>query len=274
MPTRQYKTIPDELVDCVTLIAQHFENLGFSIQVERHEVGFPYTPILLCKRGNITTLIVELDSRIRFERLQNWARYGRSCGRDTQVALCLPSSVNVSGDDLARFQQEGIGLYSVYPDRVFEHRPPVDLALGLALPELGTFPARIRKLLGPAYEQFARTHWREGFERACQSFEDEARRYLKRWSRTGRIKILRKKGPVTLSNHEIEKMTMGQLAEAFSKIQAQNYSDSVVAHALLKIKRDRNAVTHFKGRIRTEKRLRANVGQYIWIILAALQAMI
>lgn len=274
MPTKQYKTIPDELVEYVDGIKGHFRNLGFTVRVERHEVGFPYTPILVCRRGRITTLIVEIDAQIRFERLEKWLRYGRSCGSETQIALCLPSSVDVSAIELARFQQEGIGLYSVDRNGLREQRPPVDLGLNLQLPELDDMPARARQLLGPAYEKFDRREWREGFERACKSLEAEARRYLKRWSRTGRIVIQRKKGPISLSNKEINKMTMGALAQAFSNIQAQNHADSVVAQALARINRDRVGVAHFVAERRTEARLRANVGQHMWVITDALRAML
>ena len=109
---------------------------------------------------------------------------------------------------------------------------------------------------------------------ACQGLETEARRYLKKWTRTGRIKILRKKGPVTLTNAQIDRMTMGQLAEAFRDIQAQNQADNVIGRALATINRDRVGVVHHKRKKVTERRLRANVGQHMWTIIAAMKELI
>jgi hypothetical protein len=274
MPRRQYKTVADELLDYPEVIASYFENVGFRVYPERSEVGFPYTPTHLCKRGKITTIITELAAKIVFKRIEDWVRYGKSCGRDTRIALCLPSTVNISPDELEKLREKGIGLYAAYSNRLVERLAPADLGLNLALPELGDFPAKIRELLGPAYEQFARAQWRDGFEDACQALEDETRRYLKRWSRTGRIKVLRKKGPVTLSDREINKLTMGQLAGVFATIEAQNHGDSVIGHALSKINKDRIGVAHFRARASTEKRLRANVGQHMWVILAAVRELL
>jgi len=154
----------------------------------------------------------------------------------------LASSVNVSAEQIATLQQKGIGLYAVFEDRAVEQVVPVDLALNVQLPELNSLPRQVRELLGPVYEQFARSHWREGFEDACQVLETEARRYLHRWSRTGRIQVLRKHGPVALTAKEVNKMTMGQLAINFANIQAQNHADNVIGKALATVNRDRVAV--------------------------------
>lgn len=270
---RKFKTIPDELLAHAEVVADHFENHGFTVRVERSELGFPYTPTFLCKR-HATTIIVELDNQLRKEKLESWVRYCRSCGKDTRLGVCLPSSMAVPADEVAVLRQKGIGLYSAFDDRLDEHIAPADLALNVQLPEANTLAPGIRRVLGTAYEQFQRTQWREGFEDACQGLETEARRYLKKWTRTGRIKILRKKGPVTLTNAQIDKMTMGQLAEAFRNIQAQNHADNVIGRALATINRDRVGVVHHKRKKVTERRLRTNVGQHMWTILAALKELV
>lgn len=273
MPHRSYNTVPDELLEYADVIAEDFGGRGYRVLVERNELGFPYTPTFVCTRGT-TTIIVELDAQLQMARLESWVRYGRSCGKDTRLALCLPSSANIAAEQILLLQEKGIGFYSVLLDRLMEQHPPVDLALNVQLPELDSQPRRMRELLGSAYEQFARSHWRDGFEGACQVLETQARRYLKKWSRTGRVKILRKTGPVSLTNSVIDGMTMGQLARAFESIQAQNHSDKVIGEALAKINRDRVGVVHHRSRAVTERRLRSNVGQHMWVIFAALKELV
>jgi len=270
---RKFKTIPDELLAHAEVVADHFENHGFTVRVERSELGFPYTPTFLCKRQT-TTIIAELDSQVRKDRLQAWLRYCRSCGKDTRLAMCLPSSFTLPADDVAFLRQSGIGIYVAFSDRLDEQHAPTDLALNVQLPQLNTLAPGVREFLGPAYEQFQRTQWREGFEDACQALETEARRYLKKWIRTGRITIVGKRGPVTLTTKQINKMTMGALAKTFKQIQAQNHADTIIGQALATINRDRVGVVHHKKKVATENRLRRNVGQHMWTIVAALKELI
>lgn len=267
-----YKTLPDELLEYAEPILKYFRNRGYRARVEPNHLGFPYTPTLLCKRGKHTTIIVELDSRIRMERLEDWVRFCHSSGKDTRLALCVPHTANLTAQDEEPLRQKRIGLYGILADRtIVERIAPADLALNVALPELGLLPVRLRELLGPAYDQFDRAQWREGFEEACQALEVEARRYLKKWSHTGRIRILSKKGPITLSDREINKMTMGNLAKTFAAIQIQNHVDSRIEQALKTINRDRIGVVHHKSRATTERRLRSNVGGHMWAIIDALK---
>jgi hypothetical protein len=275
MPTRAFKTVADELLDSAEFVADDFQFRGYRVEVERAELGYPFTPTLVCKRGNITTIIVEVDSGTSFrklsKKLDEWVRYARSTSKDTRIAACLPAAVNLTHRQMASLQDKGVGLYVAFKDRVLERIGPADLGLSFALPELRSLSPAVRILLGDAYEQFAHTHWREGFEEACKALETEARRYLNRWSRTGRITVLRKKGPVALTPKQINRMTMGDLAADFAKIQNQNHADSMIAQALARINKDRVNVVHKKRKATTEKRLRQNVGQHMWTIVAALK---
>lgn len=275
MPTRVFKTVPDELLDSAESVADDFQLRGYRVQIERAELGYPFTPTLACRRGNITTVIVEVDSGASFRKVSKkpdeWVRYARSTSRDTRVAVCLPHTADLTHRQMVALQDRGIGLYVVFNDRVVEQIGAADLGLTVALPELRSLSPRLRVLLGDAYEQFAHTHWREGFEEACKALETEARRYLNRWSRTGRITVLRKKGPIVLTAKQINRMTMGDLASDFARIQNQNHADSMIAQALIRVNKDRVNVVHKKRKITTEKRLRVNVGQHMWTIIAALK---
>src|SRR5437763_29772 len=122
---RAFETVPEELLPLAELIADDFEDRGFTVYVEKVDLGFPYTPTILCKRQN-TTIIVELDSRLNRSRLDDWLRYGCSCGRDTRVALCLPSSTVVTAADIASLKTTKAGLYIMHAQRGAEQVPPSD----------------------------------------------------------------------------------------------------------------------------------------------------
>lgn len=171
----KYKTLPDELLEYAEPLLIYFRHRGYRVRVEPNALGFPYTPTFICRRGKHTTIIVELDSRIRMDRLEDWVRYCQSSGKDMRLALCMPSSTNLTAQDEEPLRKKRIGLYGILVDRaVVERIAPVDLALNVALPELGRLPLSLRELLGSAYDQFDRAQWREGFEEACQALEGEA----------------------------------------------------------------------------------------------------
>jgi len=77
-----------------------------------------------------------------------------------------------------------------------------------------------------------------------------------------------------LAASQINKMTMGQLVHAFGLIQAQNHADSTIHKVLAILNKDRIGVVHHKKKAWTEKRLRTNVGQHMWKIVAALKLLV
>lgn len=274
MPSRiSFQTVPDELLEYAELAVADFLRRGFRIGIEDHELGFPYTPTMLCKRQR-TRIVVEVMGRVDIGKLEEWVAFGRSSGQDFRVAICVPHDSPVTMKEQKQVRDLGVGCYVVEKSGVGELNPPVDLALNVQLPELATAPSAVRELLGPAYEQFGRAQWREGFEDACQAFESESRKYLKRHSLTGRIKVIRSAGPKQLSPTEINKMTMGQLANEFDKIQNQNHADSLIATTLRTINKDRIGVVHHKRKKVTEKSLRQNVGRHMWSLKNAMKVVV
>jgi|SRR5579884_699313 len=269
MPRTEFETVPDELLELAELTVKHFRAAGYQVTIERSDLGYPYTPTLICKRATTTT-IVEVDSRLRYKRVAEWLAYGHSCTRDTRFALVLPTLGEEANRHVAELAEKGVGLYNVIDDRLIEVMAPRDLGVNIELPPL---PSRLRPVLASAYEHFRHARWREGFSDACQALEDESRTYLKKHSRTGRIQIMRASGAATLSSAKINRMTLGQLALTFSEIQVQNRTDAIIARSLASINRDRVGVTHFRGKRNVVERLRRNVGQHLWTIVAALRAI-
>jgi hypothetical protein len=187
---------------------------------------------------------------------------------------CVPESCQVTAKDRDQVKALGCGLVVVSTGGVDQHIAPQDLALSVALPDRKSLPPAVRAALGTAYDQFDQALWREGFDEACKVLEGQARAYLKRWIKTGRIQLVTKKGPRAVTRAQIDRFTMGQLAEAFGQIVAKSQADSTVEQTLTTVNRDRNAVVHHKTKKRTESRLRANVGRHMWTIIESLKVMI
>jgi hypothetical protein len=148
------------------------------------------------------------------------------------------------------------------------------LAFNVELPELIKMPPVLRKMLGSAYEKFGRKEWRDGFEDACLSLETECRNYLLKGLKSGRIVVLKKNGqPESLTVTKVKRMTLGQLADVFSRIQSQNHVDSLLAGSLKAINPDRILVAHRRRSAAAERRLRRFVPKQMWVVINALQAM-
>lgn len=271
---RQFLTVAEELLEHAECIADFFEARGYTVKLEHMELGYPYTPTLRCRRTP-TTILVELYAAIPHDRLAAWAAYARSSNRDTRVGLALPENTPRRPQDDAMLRELGIGLFLSDGTKTIEAIAPLDMALNIKLPELKTFSPKMRKVLGPVYEQFERSQWREGFEEACQAVEVLGRRYLTDGIGTGRITLVTKAGKGrSLTQAQIDKLTLGGLGEAFGQIQNQNYSDAAVAKVLTLINKDRVGVAHHKSKPATEARLRKNVGQHMWRVFAALKELL
>jgi hypothetical protein len=272
-PPLEFQTIPSDLVEAAQATVREFRGRGYRIRAEPRELRYPFTPTMVCQRDH-TTVIVEVDSAPPEKRLRDWRAFCRSCDRDTRIALVLPPTVALSPSELARLREDGIGVYSATgASSLTESAPPQDLALNLALPELSAQSAVVRKLLGAAYDQFERSQWREGFGEACQVLESEARRYLVRHFKSTRIRILRNGRPQTLTRKQVESMTLGQIKDTFERIISPSQTDSQIAQALKSLNPDRIAEAHLKNKAATERRLRKNVGQHMWVVMNLLRLL-
>jgi len=269
-----FQTVPNELLEAAQAAARDFHGKGHKIKVEPRELRFPFTPTMVCKRGH-TTVIVEVDSKPPTKRLRDWRAFCRSCDRDTRIALVLPATTALSANDLAKLGQDGIGVYSwTGASGLTEIAQPQDLALNLELPDLAAQPVRVRALLGAAYEQFARSHWREGFGDACQVLENEAKRYLARGFKSTRIKVLKGGRPQALTKKKIESMTLGQIKDTFEAIISPSQTDSQIAQTLKALNPDRIGEAHRKSMAVTERKLRRNVGQHMWAVVNLLKLLV
>jgi len=277
MARRTYLTLALELEEFAERVAIELEDQGYTVKAEKDELGFPRTPTLLAKRHRTTLvieLVIEITSTQFLQKLDSWTRFGKSCGYDLRVLICVPENSPPSIKDQDQIRTKRCGLCIISGIGVTTVIYPHDLAIGIALPERHTLPKKLKSLLGSAYDQFDQTYWREGFDEACKVFEIEARRYLRHWMRTGRIQLIGKKKPRMLTGPQVAKLTMGQLAGAFRQIVAKTRIDSQIERALVAINDDRVLRTHHKDKKITESSLRKNVGRHIWTIMETLKLIV
>lgn len=269
-----FQTLSIDLVEFAEAACTHFKGLGYSIKIEPSELGYPKTPALRCSRKH-TTIIVEVCEQANMDLMREWVALGRSTDGDLRVSICIPTSAQ---RHLPKYQQEcqelGVGVYVATSTNIQEWSAPQDLSLQVHLPKLTSYPKKVRVALGSAYEQFGRKQWREGFEEACKALEQRARSYLKIAINRGRLTIYAAGAPQNPTASAINKMTLGQLANAFAKAQPQNATDSLIQKTLASVNPDRVGVAHKLDQIRTEKSLRKNVGVHMHSIVQTLKRIV
>lgn len=270
MSKPSFVTLAEDLIGPAETIEQYFDGKGYKVVREPQVLAYPYTPTLRCKRDR-TTIVVEVDSAIRAGRIREWVRYGCSLNSDFRVAAAIPAQATRALEVEDGLRGDKAGIY-IIGDAVTEICMPHDLSVNMALPELAGLPVKVRKALGPMYEQYEHSHWREAFESGCQAFETECRRYLKESIASGRVMVLTDKGRArSLSDKSIDKMSLGMLAAAFANIKAPNHSDTALASILAQINPNRIGVAHHKTSAATEAKLRKYVGSDVWLFVAGLR---
>ena len=266
-----FLTVPDELLEQASIVANYLRGRGYAVKTEHHRIEFPYTPTLECKRQR-TTLLVEVVSDIPVERAREWSRYGKSVSRDTRVVFAAPYKADRSGETDMELRELGLGLLVVDGSRVTEVISPQDLALNLELPELARLPISLRRDLGPAYDLVDKGEWREAFEEMCKVLEVCARRRLIQAIDSARITLLKESGGRwNLTTEQADRLTMGGLESAYAAIQNRNRADSQLGKALSAVNSDRVKLAHKKSNARAEERLRKNVGRRIWFLVGVLR---
>ena len=270
----RFLTVPEELIAHAECVLAHYEQLGYTVKVEYKGIGFPYVPTLHCRQGP-KTVLVEVVSSIPFKRLEEWSAYARSCPKDTRVTVAIPRDAARSTQDESRLRSDGIGLLLSDGATTEEAAPPHDLALNVKLPDIASFPKRLKKPLGPVYEQFNHSNWREGFDEACQVVTNLAKKYLREGIKSGRIVVLGDDGrPRNPTQRQINRMTLGQLAVVFERIRNPNLPDARIARVLKLVNPDRIKVAHYKRQAAAEAALRKNVPHHMWTVVDGLKALL
>jgi hypothetical protein len=270
-PALEFRTVPEELLGVASAAGKWLSSRGYSVTPEQGETAYPFTPTLYGTRKQ-TTGIVEVDDQAYLDNMREWVAFGRSRTSDTRVWCAIGEDASHSARTDARLSELGVGLLLITDGKAQEAIAARDLAVNLELPNIESLSSSLQAALGPVYEHFDRSEWRECFEEACHALEEAARRHLWDGIQAGRILVLTKAGqPEKLTEAKIDKMTMGALSFRFEQILQQSRSDRIIGDALKEIKPHRNRVVHHKTKTSTEESLRREVGSKIWLIFGALK---
>lgn len=267
----EFRTVPEELLDIASAAGSLLASRGFSVTPERGETAYPFTPTLYGSR-NQTVAIVEVDDQVYLDSMREWVAFARSRTSDTRIWCAIGEDASHSARTDARLSELGVGLLLISDGKAREAIAPRDLAVNLELPNIESLSPGLQAALGPVYEHFDRSEWRECFEEACHALEEAARKHLWDGVKAGRIVVLTQAGnPEKLTKAKIDKLTMGGLSFRFEQIVKQSRDDRVIGDALKEIKPSRNKVVHHKTKSSTEESLRRDVGSKIWLIFGALK---
>lgn len=269
-----FVTVPAELQPvahaCYTRLAQD----RMSPRCEHVEEHFPESATLYAKRRGEQHFYL-IDRRVKDDRVNLWASFGRSCTSATFVVFCFPTSAKFSGDLVSRVRRLGVGLTVVdAAGNLTEIVSAADLSLNVTLPPLSRQAGAVRPELSKIHDAITNGDWKKGFEDACKLTETTARRYLVRQvQRAGPVQVITKGKPKSLTVKAVGRMTLGQLAHAFCNMMAPKLIDSLLCAGLRGINPDRISAAHGLLRGKKEKRLRDNIGRHMWTIHNLLRAV-
>jgi hypothetical protein len=270
-----FNTVATELVEHAEAALAYFRGLGYKAYVEPLEIHFPARPTFVFRRSP-TALAVLVTGKIDMRLLQEWVSLAKSMSTDFRVALCLPheSSQKQLAKNQLELQRLGVGVFVSAGGQLTKLTDAVDQNINVTLPDLARQPNAVRHALGPAYEHFRGGRWRDCFEEACTSLEQEVRPYFKKAIRTGRLTVYDSNGnPKNPTLRRIDSMTIGQLAVALGSARPLNGTDSQLQKALTQINSDRVGAAHKNRQAATERRLRKNVGVHMHAIVQAIREL-
>jgi hypothetical protein len=262
-----YLTVVEELQPTADRLVSWLGDSGYKVIIENTQrEECPFLATLECKRLH-TTLLVDVRMKLPDrETLREWTTYCRAQKTDVRYAFALLGpGPSVSSLSLAKSM--GVGIFVVDKEfNVHEECDAQDFSTKDKFPALSRFPKRVRELLGPAWDVLRKGDFVQGFDDACVTFESESRKYLAR--HVGRrIHILDSKGRrADPTKTVIKRMTMGQLAEAFARIDGANHNDDSIGKILKELNPTRIKAAHKRRDGRSIKAIKQNGPALLWKI--------
>lgn len=273
MPEADFKTVPDELLHVGAALEQHLAENGYDVTIEGSELGFPFTPTIMALRDH-QTLIIELSSLIDHSRLSRWVKFCRSQSADTRLCAVISHDAAHEATTNRYCQENRLGLWTFHDGRVVELRAPVDLAVQVDLPTLAELAPKLRRYLAGPFRKISTEDWRDGLNDIYLAIEDEARKYLVEGILRTRIAVVVDKKGRLLTVEEVDKMTLGQLKEAFKNIRNQNQKDALIGNTLALLNPNRVKLIHSRRDSEAERAIRRDVGRHIWAAIGCLEEIL
>ena len=264
MDRNDFPGVPEELVDHVVAYAVAIEAKGMTLTLEPFDVAFPRIPHFKGEREQ-TTVFYEVMSEIDWALVDGWSKFGKLSKTDTRFVVGFANAVGPDAGTMTKLGEMHIGLDWIRIDGVSTLTPPHDLAVAVELP---TLPAQMVAPLADAYELFRQGNWKQGFEEACIKFQIEARDYLLSVLPQERIEFATPSGKaIDFDDAKVRRLTLGQLAKAFSQLVSPNLLETKVGECLSRIYANRNIAAHVRNESGQEQKLREEVGRNLLIAI-------
>lgn len=261
-----FELVPDDLLSAVIHYGIWLEGQGYKVTVEPFDLVYPNTPVFRAYRQAGEDYFYEVASVVNLARAEEWAKFGHASQRDTRYIVAIASDNPIAPSSLARLKALGVGVDVIVAAEVTSLSSPHDLSLNVEFP---TLPTQLKKVLGKARDLWGQGNWKEAYEDACLALEGEARTYLRKAVKAGRVSFVSSKGKaIQHSESDVAGMTLGQIKDAFVVIAVPTQSESRAAVALARINPRRVTVAHFKHkRGKRAKQLRDEVGRDLYVIV-------
>lgn len=268
----EFNTIPEELLHVAVDSAVFFEEQGYTVHIERRDIGFPFVPAFVAEMEH-ETHVVEVTSNPDSDRCERWVRYAQSQASDTRFHIAVRGVPDLDPKVLALAISKRIGLLHHNDENIQTIREAADLAVHVALPEIRELRPKLRPLLSRPFRKIRDGDWRDGLEGAYHEVEQLARDYLKDGVEKSTIKVVisNKKTTRVVSPEEIDRMTLGQLGVAFSNIEKKNQKDSLIGATIAMINQSRIDLAHKRKNPRAEENLRRSIGQNMYAVMNCLE---
>lgn len=275
MPTiDDFKTVPDELLHVAIAAVDHFEQGGYTVSIERRDLGYPFVPTFVAEMGH-ETHIVDVLSKADPQRIERWIRYAQSQAKDTRLQLVVHAVPALDQKSLELAVSKRLGLFHHNDSTLVEIRQPADLAVHVVLPDIKDLPRSLRPLLASPFKKIRDGDWRDGLEGAYKEVEQIAREYLVDGLSRGVIQAFigkgKKRHEVTVS--EAKKLTLGGLGLAFQGIVKKNQKDSLIEATIAMILESRNDLAHKRKDKAAEEKLRGQIGPNVYAVISCLEAL-
>ena len=270
-----FLTISDDLTHVAQDAYAHFENGGYDVQIEPSDIGFPTTPAFVATRGH-ERVIVEAIADFEKTRIKRWVDFCKSQTTDSRLCVVAYRPDGLEPQLIEFAGTHNVGLMVHNDANLVTMRPPVDLAVHAALPDLGDLKRSVRPILAPAFQKFAEGDWRDGLFAAYGEVEEAARSYLEDEIATGRIvlhqRVRRQRVQVTTA--DVQRMTLGKLAEMFGRIPNATHKEARIHQTLSLINDTRVGLAHRRRRAEVEVQVRTNAGQHIHAVTNCLEELL
>jgi hypothetical protein len=268
-----FKTLPDESSSSLqalgNLMHRVLRTRGYTVTVEPWLHDLPGTAQLVGKRNHRTHYVL-IRQHANVSEVELWVRYAQSCSTDTRVTFLCANQKKLGVAAFAKHRKSGIGIAVAMGSEIEFLLESKDLAFHAKAPTRSSLKPKVRKKLGDAMDKLDAGEWREAFEDACTSLEEECLVYLIKNQKLNRVKYMDGSSLKQPTIAEIKKMSLGGLKKIFCNMVSQNQLESNLCAALTKLNPDRILKVHYPKKKSTEAALRKHAGTHFWLISNAL----